>query len=420
MPYIITFLFFVLLLLNYRRTVLLFVPFHLLLLMFVFPQTPFSCFDVVAALITALAPFHLFAEFRKFARSYPFYVGSFFMLLSVVGTNLFIEPHWPTATLSFNSFYIYPIIVWLCIKDKEDLSFVVHAVMFFTIVLGCYALFELVTSSNPVIKFFISSGLGNVSVLDYDKVRFGIKRCQSFLSTPAPTGMIFGLVLGTFYWFDRKYKICNDFPKLLLFALCFIGFLISGTRSVIAASFVALCGIIIKEFILSGNVLLKICVALIAFVFMAPFLLEILDSFINTDQTAVSGSTSSMRQEQFLISLFYWAKSPIWGNGSGFIWHYVQEVDKDIYGAESIWFQLLVDFGAVGAFAYFSCILNSIIVLCKRNFFWIFIPLAFLAGKTLSTVIGIEMSVLFLFSIILIKYDELFLKPEGVSNACGK
>jgi len=198
----------------------------------------------------------------------------------------------------------------------------------------------------------------------------------------------------------------------LLFPLCAVGVLITGTRSVIAATCVALIGVVAHEIIKPRYIFIKIVGVIVVLALSASFLMEVVGSFINTDQTAVSGSNTDMRQEQLLISLFYWANSPIWGNGSGFIWHYVQEVDKGIYGAESIWFQILVDFGAVGAFAYMACIFNAIVSLWKKHFVWVFLPLGFLVGKTLSTVIGIEMSVLFLFSIILLKYEILFNTKE--------
>jgi hypothetical protein len=412
MQYLVVLVFLFALLYDYKRAVMLLVPLHLVLLMLVFPGTPFSNFDVVAALVTFLAPFKLSQDEKALMKSYPFWFGSFLMLFSIAGTSLLIEPHWPTALMTFNAYYIFPLILWMCIETKEELMFLLKVIAFFAIAMGLYCLFEMASASNPYIRYLISSGLGNVSVLDYDKFRFGIKRCQGFLSTPAPTGLFFGLILSSYYWIADKFSVDMKKALLLLFPLCAVGVLITGTRSVIAATCVALIGVVAHEIIKPRYIFIKIVGVIVVLALSASFLMEVVGSFINTDQTAVSGSNTDMRQEQLLISLFYWANSPIWGNGSGFIWHYVQEVDKGIYGAESIWFQILVDFGAVGAFAYMACIFNAIVSLWKKHFVWVFLPLGFLVGKTLSTVIGIEMSVLFLFSIILLKYEILFNTKE--------
>ena len=413
MQYLIAVVFFMLLCYDYKRTVFLLAPLHLVLLMLVFPGVPFSMYEVVAAMMTALAPFKLRRKERDMMRTYPFWIGSVAMFLSIAGTSYFIAPHWPTAMMTFNAYYIYPLILWACIETKEDLQSLLKAVMIFVVAMGLYSLFEMVSGSNPVIRYIISSGMGNDSVLDYDKMRFGVKRCQGFLSTPAPTGLIYGLTLATIYWVTDKFSIDMKKFLLLLYPLCAIGMFITGTRSVIAASCVALLGVAGHEMLKARFMFVKIVLLLIVLGFCAPFFIEVINAFVNTDQTSVGGSNTDMRLEQLLISLDYWANSPIWGNGSGFIWSYVQDVDKDIYGAESIWFQLLVDYGAVGAVAYMTCIINSMVSLCKKHFIWIFLPLGFLVGKTMSTVIGIEMSVLFIFSIILLKYEILFNAKEN-------
>lgn len=413
MQYLITAIILAFLIYDYKRTVMLLAPLHLVLLMLVFPGMPFSNYEIVAALVTLLAPLKLRRNEKSLVKSYPFWIGSIAMLLSIAGTSFFIESHWPTALMTFNAYYIYPLILWMCVNTENDFRFLLKVIMLFVVIMGFYGLFELATSSNPYIRYLIASDLGNVSVLDYDKFRFGIKRCQSILSTPAPTGLVFGLTLATLYWVIDRFSVDMKKLTLLLIPLCGVGVLITGTRSVIAASCVALIGVGCHEMLRPRFMLVKIIAALVVLGVAAPFLMEIVDSFINTDQSSVGGSTSDMRMEQLLISLYYWSMSPIWGNGSGFIWHYVQEVDKDIYGAESIWFQILVDFGAVGALAYLVCIFNSFVSLAKKRIVWIFLPLGFLVGKTMSTVIGVEMSVLFVFSIVLLKYEILFNDDEN-------
>jgi hypothetical protein len=43
---------------------------------------------------------------------------------------------------------------------------------------------------------------------------------------------------------------------------------------------------------------------------------------------------------------------------------------------------------------------------------WMLVPLGFLVGKTLSSVLGIELSLMFVFTIILLKYHEFYGSTE--------
>ena len=72
-------------------------------------------------------------------------------------------------------------------------------------------------------------------------------------------------------------------------------------------------------------------------------------------------------------------------------------------GAESIWIQLLVDYGLLGALAYLSCIVSIYRNLTRFRPEGKFLPLAIIVGYTLSTFLELEMNFFFIMSIILIK-----------------
>jgi len=390
---------------DYRKAVIALAPLQFILVMFDFPGMPVTSFEIISVLV-----FFLFFCFTKSSDwrglfRYPFMGCVVLTIISVVGTNYFVAPHWPTATLRFISAYIFPVILWSRIQEKEDFKFLLKVMVLFAFTMSCYILAELVMGRNPYIESIIDNGMANGNVWNYTEVRFGVKRCQGFLSTPASSGFVLGLLSVLIYVVSSAMGKYRKYMALLvgLFSLCT---LLSGTRSVIAAACVAWIIIVKNEALQPRYMLLKVILVMILLAAIGPYFMEIIDSFVNTDN--VQGSNSEMRLNQMLIALYYWANSPIWGNGTGFIWDFVKSVDVEIYGAESIWFQLLVDMGLVGAVAYLSCVLNVMKPFVKKHKMWLFIPLGFMAGKTLSTILGVDVSLLFVCGIILIKYMEFY------------
>jgi len=142
--------------------------------------------------------------------------------------------------------------------------------------------------------------------------------------------------------------------------------------------------------------------------------MTLVDSFINSD-TAVSGSSLDMRLMQFAVIVPFFLNSPIWGNGYAYTWSFVKAVDADLLGAESIWLQILVDFGLVGAMAYISCIISMAKCLSKRyGKRGTAMPVAVICAYTLSTFLGLELNYFFILCIMLIKFqDDLEDDPEN-------
>ncbi len=401
-------------LIDFRKTIAILAPFHLILALIPFEKLPVSDFEVVS--VIALC-FYLvkrpFSQWTSLIRN-PFNVGICLTLISIVGTNYFIEPHWPTSILRFISAFIYPMILWNCIDEKSMLQFVVKTTTAFALVMSLYILIEVILGTNPFIQMALTNKWVNEDlVIDYEEIRFGFKRCQGFLATPAASGLFLGLFGVVLYCVAPVLEEKKRYMAILvgLFLACTI---LSGTRSVIAASVVAALIIVRKEFFNAKLFLFKLVLVMVIIAVGGSFFLQIIDSFINSEN--VQGSSGEMRMNQLMVTLIYWARSPIWGNGNGFVWTFVKEVDVDIAGAESIWFQVLLDQGLVGAIAYLGVNLNAAIAVLKKNKIWVFVPLGFLVGKTLSSVLGIELSLLFVLTIILLKYDELYVKEKDTQD----
>lgn len=399
---------------DFRKTIAILAPMHLLLALIPFPGIPVSDFEIVSVIALVIYLCKNPVSRWKFLVKNPFSVGLFLTLISIVGTNYFIVPHWPTSILRFISAFIYPMILWNCVDEKPIFQLVVKSMTVFGLVVSLYILIEMAIGSNPIIQTLLANKWVNEDlVIDYQEFRFGFKRCQGFFATPAGSGLFLGLFGVTLYCvsacLEEKRKYTAFLVGLFLFCTA-----LSGTRSVIAATAVAVMIIVRKEFFSTKFFVLKMLLVMALFAVAGAYMLEIIDSFVNSNK--VHGSSSDMRMEQLLVTLIYWARSPIWGNGNGFVWTFVKEVDADIAGAESVWFQVLLDQGLAGAIAYLGVNINAVLVVFKKVKLWIFVPLGFLAGKTLSSVLGIEVSLLFVLTIILLKYYEFYEKKPDDEN----
>ena len=405
-------------LLNFRKTIAILAPLHLMLALVPFQKMPVSVFEIVSFI--ALCFYFVkspFSQWRYLVKN-PFNIGITLTLISIIGTNFFIEPHWPTSILRFISAFIYPMILWNCIDEKPIYRLTVISTVAFALLMSLYILMEVSISTNPFIQTVLANKWVNKDlVIDYQEIRFGFKRCQGFLATPAASGLFLGLFSVVLYCVSACLEEKKKYTVILVGLFFFCGIL-SGTRSVIAASMVAVLIIVRKELFNTKFFLIKLVLIMGGIAVAGSFFLEIIDSFVNSDK--VHGSNADMRMEQLFVTLLYWARSPIWGNGNGFVWTFVKEVDADIAGAESIWFQILLDQGLVGAVAYLGVCINAMVAVFRKVKIWMFVPLGFLVGKTLSSVLGIELSFMFVLTIILLKYHEFYGSEEDGDDSDKK
>ena len=395
--------YFALALINYRLAVLFLAPLGLFLSHFpFFDGQIFSFFDVCCLGLTAMLPFR--TNFISKIKTYPFLYPSLVVFGSYCVTNLLAEAHWPSTIIVFNTIYIYPFIIWCVLRDKKDLRYLLGGYVVFFAFCVVYALVELALDKNVILDSLITKRLVNENVLNYTEVRFGFKRLQSIFCTP----MSMGLAMTTFgYVLYEKYKSMDQKYLLIvaLIGLCFVLPWLSGSRSVFAASFLILIPVFSSVMKKRSFALLKIGILGGIVILGGGWIMTLVDSFIHSD-TAVAGSSLDMRLIQFAVILPFFFNSPIWGNGYAFVWTFVKAIDKDILGAESIWIQILVDFGLLGAIAYIFCLVSIYRALTKYRPEGKYLPLAIVVGYTLSTFLELELNFFFIMSIMLIKLYE--------------
>ena len=368
-----------------------------------------SLFGIIIILAIVIGVLRYRDDFYN-TEKYPFILCSLLFMSSIVFTNYFSsDKHWGMSIFSFIVDFGSPYLLWISIKDEERMHLAIKHIVIFSSLLVLYGLFEVITRYNPFIEYAIlnqdmfGSGIGNST-----EIRFGFKRIQSFLPYCGALGCYCSqiiLVLG----YIIKYHIDSIFTnqKYLVYLLigCIFCVLFTGTRSVILCLFVASLYFLKLSYIIGLNkkqLISIFLVSVIILVFCATYANMVVSSI--TDTQSVGGSNTEMRQNQFEISLFFLMQKPIFGNGIAYTWVYVKEYVEEIYGAESVWFPLMIEQGLYGILCYLLLLISPCIYALKNKYYIVvFSVLSFVCAKTLSSIPGVPIVYHILIIVILIK-----------------
>ena len=350
---------------------------------------------------------------RKFKRSeqYPKLLSysSILFILSFVISEIYTRTghHWMTVISNILTYFFFPFFFWKCLDSKANIK---YAIKLLTIVFACsffFCIAELVFSQN-----YFTKVISELFVLEdwtevREDIRFGVKRCNSIFSWYMPFGLFASFCF--LFYFILYYKLCNNIRNisiLLVFAL-FMSF-VSGSRAVMLG---LIAGIVIMCYSRKTvNRLLSPKLLLLIIVFsplIVTFLDHFFDSIINSDTSKYAvGSNKEMRLNQWAICLPYWLQSPWIGNGRMYIWDVVKPSNYFLYGAESIWFSIFVDYGLFGAFVFLFFLLSCSYYLYKIDKTWICLPVAYLLTLSFSPDSGATYNILLTFTILLIKSNH--------------
>lgn len=318
--------------------------------------------------------------------------------------------HIEISIINILCFFVYPYVVWKILYNKKNFNYFLKSLFTFFVIVGLYTCIEILSGKNYFTEIGTKFGIIEESfILTESSERFGLLRCNSFLPWSSSLGMscsfIFFLIL-----LIKSYQLSP--PKyittslIILMPLCV---LFCGTRSQMVVFISCVIPLLLsKRFIKSKTSKYIYILFTIAIIIALPLLSTIIDSIINSNNTSVEGSSSDLRTRQFEICLPYFLESPIWGYGKNAIWEYVRANNPALLGAESIIFVQMIDYGIVGCITYLLICLGCSKVLWKKSPISSILPLSFLIGKILSTVIGIELSFLILITITILKLNDFY------------
>lgn len=376
--------------------------------------SPYNFLSVIVAFIF----FTRYNRFFVYYRTFPFKSTMFLFALSMICTNFFVSAKYRhTPTLVFNICqsvgYIY--IIWYLLQNNAQKA--IRALVKTALVFGClvslYALFETITRSNPLLKSLVLSGCYIESPL-ITEIRFGLKRAQAIFSMHTTLG---GVMLFNYALLLVAYKtayIKKTRLNIIVICLCAMCVFLTGARSCIIG--LLMCTGMSFSKLKVSHILLLCFIIPFVFIFAGDYLSQIFDSIFNTEK--VNGSSSDMRLIQFMISWDYMMRSPIIGNGLGFLYNDVvlNHVEKELFGAESMWFGVIADQGILGLVSYLLLFISPILYSWRKdNKLIILFVIGILVMHSLSTIPGVNPSMVLVFTLIF-NYMQDSAKSRKIRN----
>jgi len=357
MIYLVLYIFFILFFLkDYHKAVIIYAPLRMFLhsgicLKF---ESPNITLDFACCII------FLILFLLKNKRSFPktllrgyiaLFVSYFIAIFASTYSLLQVAPRMIGQAITL--FYSF---IFLCeLKKMEDVKLFHKAFYVCILVMVTYGLFEYVTQINPVIDFektFIPED--DNGKIYFSGERYGSVRCQSMMAISISYGALCVIWLCVAMSFRKIYKeIVPSFFLPFFWGLILIATFSTGSKS----PFIFLVTYLVSFFFMvSGYVRIKAAlllgVLLFIFVFqnfISDFILQITDS----SQTTTAGSDIPMRIMQVtaaanLLDQYGW----LFGLGARGVMKANTLAAEELLGAESIWLQLLLEYGIVGCFTY--------------------------------------------------------------------
>lgn len=302
----------------------------------------------------------------KVAATYPFFKPMLIVILSMLVVTFFAERFWDSLNFMFSfifeSFFL-SLIIWIAYQKPNDIVFVLRRLIVVFVILSVYGTVSYIIGINPIMDYvnLYFSSESKTLFFDYaDTERLGvIGRSQSIFSHPIQYGaFLVMLMCMSFYLFISETSM-NKYFQLLYIIIFVAGIIFTYSRTPIFMFFVIIS---VYWYFQSINSKFLILFALLVFGSILIFLsdsttLLLLSSIIkeiSVDESAIGGSSITMRIQQLFATYILFTESPIVGHGLAAT-RFMSENNillSDIRKAESVIFSQLIDAGLLGLSAY--------------------------------------------------------------------
>lgn len=253
--------------------------------------------------------------------------------------------------------YAYVLIFWNSIEKREDIEYLVKLFSRVFFIICIYTIIEFVMGKNIWMEWLQIQTNANIYVSHHDDIRFGFARCNSFFHFPIPLGDACAIIF-CFFLFLKKNFVTLKFShknNFVLFSLLIIALVLSNSRAPLVAFFI---GLMFLDFFKNiRNISYTVIILLIVWIYAGDYIFNNIKSLTGGYDPDVGGSSMELRQLQlsYCINEFY--NNPIFGAGFNRLAELQDPSNKELAGAESQLFVLLVSQGICGIIAYaFACV----------------------------------------------------------------
>lgn len=330
-----------------------------------------------------------------------FVISSFMMICSLFLSNYFsIDRHTPTMLLMICSYLTLFILIDIFKKNKKIGAYFLKVVLALTVIMTLNGFLETVLRYNILSELFVKIGVYPDSFWFVTGVRYGLKRAQSLFDMHTSLG---GFCYIVFYFLlCLRLKGYKQNITIWILSLLVANLFFTGVRSAIIGFCIGIVPFIdIRKYKAKHYLLAVLCICIVL-PFLASYFETIISSITQTDK--ISGSNTDMRTNQFEISLAYMNNSFWFGNGIYYTFNIAKMYDKELFGAESAWFPLMIDQGMFGCVAYICLYISALVYVFKKrmkSLGWCI--LGFLVFDSMSSIPRISL-VYFFYYIVAISY----------------
>ena len=351
-------------------------------------------------------------QYKKFKNEFREFPFKSIMLIMFIATLIIALPD---RRLSFGNKLNYPIremldtyfIVFLgyfAIKDETDFTKMYKPIFIGLLIVTLYGLFNWITLQNPYHEWIVSSYMtpgtkefnSRMSSLYTILNRF---RATATFDMPFNYGFVSSLL--ALFAFTVYFMSQQPSKRFALYGIIagLIGTIICSSRTVLASMIFAIAIFVsisttTKQKIVTFTIV--ILVSLLAYNIIPSVEDSVdntLDLFSKTGVAKAKGSDIAMRGIQLLGAYQYFLQSPITGNGYGYIEKDLgwgdrdrRNLDKDMFGFESIIYQLMIEQGLLGILSKMLFLIILCVYFIRR-----------LNTEMILAGFGLSITVLFLF-----------------------
>lgn len=314
-------------------------------------------------------------------------------------------------------------ILWQIIDTKEDFEKIYRYITVIIFLSCIYAFVELSLQINPLRDYeaTLNSDESKILLFDYSTEARGY-RIRSCFEHPIGAGMNWGMyaIFTIWLWINKDKKIW--WLSMITAFLCIPCIILTRMRTPI------LFTVIVSMCLFNFNrkkfyyVIFAVLIGIGLMHNLIADNIEIFLSFFNkSSQSNIGGSDFSLRIRQMSTAIDLVKLSPIVGLGNKFISVLPETLTGGLYGLESIWLFVIMQYGIIGIISYVIYAIYSIIVIPFRfgSKPMIVFAAAYWIAYTCSSLPGIKLYLYFMIMIYFIKNSQRYRQERQTGNIYG-
>ena len=282
-----------------------------------------------------------------------------------------------TTLLDMLSPFVYLLMFFSAINSQKDIQLFVKMICAYVILLNVNALSEL-AGYNIIGKQLQTIMTSGAYWAEDAGTRGAFFRLHAFVPHSIGYGVENMVFLGFFLMLYVYGEILLKKKISMYFMIvCLIGVFLSGSRSPLLGGIIILLPLIGNRRMFKSQNLLFVSVVSVAIIYFAgSYLSTMFNSLSSEDDVNIGGASSwDMRLGQLEYSVYFWMKNFWFGNGHTFDIFQGGTQYNSIFGAESVWFPIMMKQGLVGMVAYLYITIDACSSAMKIRYKWLCICL---------------------------------------------